>query len=669
IQEAVFGRHPGAVVCSEEAHVHQTGAVHRHTLRWPEWETWKLGIIMSDIQYRGLSLLLQLCQNGLSLSSARGTELCRMEFIELIHINKLDGVILKYPHQDNVDGTVCITGHHLILSSRKEGVHELWLLHKNIDCIEKKENKPISGVTQGGSLFLKCKDLRIFQLDIATTNELNQMAQTLENLSGLQDPGLFYPFFYRHMHPIVENGYTLYSIEGEFTKVLATEEWRVSRVNQNYSVCASYGKAVVVPKCVDDETLAAAATFRQGGRFPVLSYRHNNGAVLMRAGQPLYGPKHRRCRPDEAILNAVVAAGTKGIIYDLRSSNSISQQQNKGGGTESNSNYSQWKIYNRSMDEVDNQQPLLDSYAKLIDGKDLRLDSAVARECAELTSMCIVDSHIHRVLQALIEREWNAAGHPWYSRQRVGPYGAPSARAAPTFLLLLDCIRQFLEQFPCSFEFRHTSLVEKHPYSYIPPGTFMCDNEQERETRGVYSQTTSLWSWLNQPDELPKYINPLYDPTPNVIWPSVAPMSFVIWEAGISTSVSSCPTLGFYPVSWVRFTNIQFHMHMTPISETTICHKELLHAGVEPATRCAAASCPATAPTVQSMITRYNITIYFLIPELYLRWLVKQNTEEREEQYGNIRAREQQLRAHAQQLRRELFDVAAQYYGPKPDDK
>lgn len=51
-----------------------------------------------------------------------------MEFIELILINKLDGVILKNPHQDDVDGTVCITGHHLILSSRKEGVQELWVL-------------------------------------------------------------------------------------------------------------------------------------------------------------------------------------------------------------------------------------------------------------------------------------------------------------------------------------------------------------------------------------------------------------------------------------------------------------------------------------------------------------------------------------------------------------
>lgn len=52
----------------------------------------------------------------------------------------------------------------------------------------------------------------------------------------------------------------------------------------------------------------------------------------------------------------------------------------------------------------------------------------------------------------------------------------------------------------------------------------------------------------------------------------------------------------------------------------------------------------------------------YCVPELYLRWLTPQGTEEREEQYRAIRSREQQLRAQAQLMRRELFDLAQQYY-------
>lgn len=61
-----------------------------------------------------------------------------------------------------------------------------------------------------------------------------------------------------------------------------TDEWRLSEVNKDFSVCPSYPRLVAVPKDISDDALRKVATFRHGGRFPVLSYYHKkNGMVRL----------------------------------------------------------------------------------------------------------------------------------------------------------------------------------------------------------------------------------------------------------------------------------------------------------------------------------------------------------------------------------------------------
>jgi hypothetical protein len=66
--------------------------------------------------------------------------------------------------------------------------------------------------------------------------------------------------------------------------------WRFSSVNSNYSLCASYPPLLVVPGCVPDAAIVAAAHHRSKGRIPAVTYYHRaRGTVLARCSQPRVG--------------------------------------------------------------------------------------------------------------------------------------------------------------------------------------------------------------------------------------------------------------------------------------------------------------------------------------------------------------------------------------------
>ncbi|XP_048182672.1 myotubularin-related protein 9-like isoform X1 [Corvus hawaiiensis] len=515
-----------------------------------------------------------------------------MEFSELIKTATVENVLLSRSGLPAVRGTLCITSHHLLLSSCPRGDVELWLLIRNVDAVEKRvqnlgwyqpprtggslRDTRVSG--SSGTITLRCKDLKVLQLEIPGMEECLNIASSIEALSSVDSVMMMYPFFYRPPSLRLEQGWQLFPLERYFQRVASqTSQWRLSTVNRDFSTCPSYPPAVIVPAAVGDDTVTKAARFRQGGRFPVLSYFHpKNGTALLRSSQPLTGPNRRRCREDEKLLGTILDEGERGFIIDTRSAQAAKQARMSGGGTEPKSSYPQWRRLHRALDRG---RALQESFIRLVEACSdpslsmdrwlSRLESSrwlghvkaalstacLAAQCldredssvlvhgAEGTDTTLLVTALAQLIldpscrtlegfQGLLEREWIEAGHPFQLRcARSASSHARGKQEAPLFLLFLDCVWQLSRQFPFSLEFGEQLLLTLFDNAYASAyGTFLCNNEKERSLCKVKESTHSLWAWLNQPEEKQQFLNPLYSHNPLVIWPSVEPQSIQLWQ-------------------------------------------------------------------------------------------------------------------------------------------
>lgn len=108
-------------------------------------------------------------------------------------------------------------------------------MHSNIDYIERKQ---AGNVQNGGSLIIKCKDFRVLQLDLYSLDDFTNVAVSLDRLINVDNISKLYPFFYRPIFSVIEDGWTAFRPEFEFNKLVTTypDEWRISYINQDFKV-------------------------------------------------------------------------------------------------------------------------------------------------------------------------------------------------------------------------------------------------------------------------------------------------------------------------------------------------------------------------------------------------------------------------------------------------
>lgn len=498
-----------------------------------------------------------------------------MEFTESIKTAKVDNVVLTKAYHVKTMGTLCLTSHHLLFANRAAPDDEMMLLYMFIEHVDKK----FSGTH--GVLTIITKDFLSFKLKIPGQEDALNVADSIEKLSSLESAASYYPFFYNRLNfNLKQNGWQLFSMQDEYKKIIQgqSDHWKISDVNAKHEVTGTYPSYVITPAAATEEMIKKSAHFRQGGRFPILCYLHNNKVPLLRSSQPLNGNNNKKSKEDQKLMSLYLTGfTTKGIIIDTRQSASAMSQRGRGGGYETEAHYPQWK---RIPQNMDHPYTLSDSLSRLYEAccdsktssswlsklessgwltyvQELLLASLqVARllhtkggtpvlvhgekgiDCTlQVTSLAQIlltpECRTIKGFESLITREWLWGGHPFTERHvKIGVSPAKRKKQTPVFLMFLDCVHQIMHQYPSSFEFTEDFLLLLTNHVYASEfGTFLFNNEWQRGQAKLTDKTVSLWSYINTDKVLDTITNPIYEYNKHSLWPSISPQSLVLWTS------------------------------------------------------------------------------------------------------------------------------------------
>ena len=420
------------------------------------------------------------------------------------------------------------------------------------------------------------KDYRHFLFKLFTLDDFNKFNNIIKKF-GMPDKSTKYfrhAFYHFNEYSKKEknqnyvNGWEIYNDEEEF-KSQQLDFKNTFRIvdNSKFDFCSSYPKKIIVPISMSDEDIRKCGTYRTKERIPALTYRYDkNGRCIWRSSQTKSGIKGKTNK--DVILLTKIAEGAKKLyVFDARPLLNAWANKLKGAGYEDISQYqdinmelifcgipnihavrgSCHKVYstlcykNENEDKKTKAKNLdsgnwYDSIIILIKGafqiaEAIKDNNTVLIHCSDgwdrttqlsCTSQIILDKRFRTLngFICLIEKDWLSFGHQF--RYRCGMYypgDSPSNVASenqksPIFIQWLDAIYQIMNQNMRKFEFNTDLLYflasEMFTGKY---GTFLFNNEQEREIYNAREKTISIWTYVKENEF--RFINPIYEEKDN----------------------------------------------------------------------------------------------------------------------------------------------------------
>ena len=331
--------------------------------------------------------------------------------------------------------------------------------------------------------------------------------------------------------------------------------------NSNFKFCETYPKKLIVPYELNDSQLKESAQFRTKDRLPTLTYRYKKyGNCIWRSSQTKSG--FSGINKSDILLLTKIANNQKLYIYDARPFINAYANKLKGAGYENINNYPDIEMelifcgmsnihsvresFKKLMNNVSystNQETtlflnitnsgwyeaiivLLKSSFQIYNS--ISEKSNVLVHCSDgwdrtsqlcSTSQLLIDKY-YRTLDGficLIEKDWISFGHQF--RYRSGFYSPIDSPAnvsneiqfSPIFIQWLDSIYQLMSQNYNKFQFNFDLLLFLAEETFSGKyGTFLFNNDNEREKYDEENKTISIWNYIKENED--KFINKIYNP-------------------------------------------------------------------------------------------------------------------------------------------------------------